>query len=187
MMADANANIVHRTFRAMCFDVRVDKTTRYETAQNIGRSDLVLTRFGRGVFCEIKTGVTGFPTKKWTPQQRDWAKWAVSQNGSEIYYFIIIGKHRPNNKKPYYANVMLVPYWEFFRLVIEIEELGRKSIPLLTTAYNTPKDQRGMGLDIITRWGKYALPWGDNVWTIPEDHPFYKFTVRRKNVTQSAA
>lgn len=178
-MADRYANVVHRSFETMNFDCRSDKTRKYETGHNVGRSDLVLTKSGRGSFCEIKTGKTTFPTAKWTPQQRSWAEWATTQNGSEVFYFVIMGKHKPYNKKPILATALLVPYVEFLSLVTTIEQ-HRKSIPLKITSRTTPKIIRDDDLSIISRWGKFALPWSVNVWTIPADHPFYKYTIQEK-------
>lgn len=172
-MADKRAGEVNASFRRMGFDVRADKTRKYETGIEEGRSDLVLVRARMGVFVETKNADMGFNVNKWTPQQRRWGRKAQRENGSDYYVMLVVGKHPPHYNPAKYSprRAFLVPFDAFYKAVAQVR-LFQRSIPYKLSPRTKKKEMLARGLDCLTLFAPYEMKWDKGAWAFGKDHIF---------------
>jgi hypothetical protein len=176
-MADTKSDEVQAWLRKLGFDVRVDQTTKFATGTFAGRPDMMLGLQGRAVYGENKFGRMGWNTKRWTPKQRAYAEQLESQNGSEVYLFLMVGKDEPHYDRVKYQprTLFIIPFRVALHAVKQVEQYQ-------TTLPFRPQRTRGrkkavvdLGLTCEQLFSAYALRWlGDGQWGFPPGHPFFE-------------
>lgn len=170
---DKWANEVHKSLRAHGYDVRVDHTSKFASAGDEGRSDVVATLPDKVNYIEIKSENRGFKCSSFREEQRNWTHKQLNA-GYSCWLWIICGSGRPNSSNCELSprKSFLVPAGIVFNAISMMENI-QDLIPYAISK-NSKKVIKSQLLTVQDVFAIWELKWnGGGIWKIPESHPLY--------------